>query len=418
MTSRRLSILHFSTSDVVGGSARSAYRIHTGLRTRGHRSRMLVGFRRSDDPDVEAVASSRPLQLLDRAADRLTARLGYQYQYVPSSSRTRRHPWVAEADVIQLFNTHGGYFAQGLLPELARHAPIVWRLSDMWAFTGHCVYSGDCERWRIGCGACPQLEIYPAVGRDRTAELYLLKQRLYRRLPMTVVVPSSWMEKLAGQSPLLRDHPIVRIPNGLASSEFVPRSREQARRRFGIPREARVILFSAHILDGNPRKGADVLLRALVELGPRPGWALALLGEGGAGWADRSPIAVHRLGFQAEPVALADAYAAADVVAIPSVMENLPNTLIESLACGRAVVASDCGGMRDGVVSGTTGLLTPMGDVRALARALQELMEADERRAAMEQEARALFEREFSAGRELDRIEELYTAAVEQAMGA
>jgi glycosyltransferase involved in cell wall biosynthesis len=412
MTSHRMSILHFSTSDIVGGSARSAYRIHTGLRARGHRSRMLVGFRRSHDPDVQAVAPSRPLQLLDRAADRLTARLGYQYQYVPSSTRTARHPWIREADVIQLFNTHGGYFAQSLLSELARHAPIVWRLSDMWAFTGHCAYSGNCERWLAGCGSCPQPEAYPAVGRDRTAALYTLKEHLYRRLPMTVVVPSSWLETLAKQSPLLREHPIVRIPNGLELRELAPRSRELARRRFGLPHDARVILFPAHILDDNPRKGGDVLLQALVELGPRPGWTLALLGEGGLTWVDRSPIAVQRLGFQSAPDAVADAYAAADVVALPSVMENLPNTLIEALACGRAVVASDCGGMRDGVMHGVTGLLTRTGDPRELARALQELMEADERRATMEREARALFEREFTAERELDRFEALYSEVV------
>lgn len=408
MTSRQLSILHFSMADVTGGSARSAYRIHTGLRARGHRSRMLVGFRASQDPDVRSVAESRALHFADRCANRLGEYSGFQYRFVPSSLRTARHPWLREADVIQLFNTHGGYFAQGLLPRFGRHAPLVWRLSDFWPFTGHCAYPGDCARWLSGCGSCPDLQTYPPIARDRTAELFALKKRLYAGLPLTIVAPSSWIEAQARRSPLLGDLPLHRIPNGLDGDAYVPSSRSEARRHFGLPQSAKVVLFAAHMLDDNPRKGGDVLMRALALLGPREQWVLALMGEGGASWSGRIPIPVHSLGFHADASSIARCYAVADVVAIPSVLENLPNTLIESLACGRAVVASDCGGMSDGVIQGKTGLLTRMGDAAALAEALQAILTSDERRATMEREARELFEREFSSQRELDRIEALY----------
>jgi glycosyltransferase involved in cell wall biosynthesis len=404
----RLSILHFSMADVTGGSARSAYRIHTGLRSRGHRSRMLVGFRSSQDPDVQSVSASKALHLADRCANKVGGHLGFQYSFVPSSLRTARHPWLRQADVIQLFNTHGGYFAQGLLPKLARHAPLVWRLSDFWPFTGHCAYPGACNRWLSGCGSCPDLQTYPAIARDRTAELFKLKKRLYAGLPLTIVAPSSWIEQQARRSPLLGDLPVRRIPNGLDGTAYVPHSRAQAREQLGLPRDAKVILFAAHVLDDNPRKGGDVLLRALASLGPQEGWVLALMGEGGGSWLGKAPIPVHLLGFHSDASSIARCYAAADVVAIPSVLENLPNTLIEALACGRAVVASDCGGMSDGVIHARTGLLTSMGDAVALAEGLKTILTLDERRATMEREARELFEREFSSQRELDRIEALY----------
>lgn len=404
--------MHFSTADVSGGSARSAYRIHEGLRARGHRSHMLVGFRFSQDADVARVAESKMLHFADRCVSKLGAYAGYQYTFVPSSLRTARHPWLREADVIQLFNTHGGYFAQGLLPRLARHAPLVWRLSDMWPLTGHCAYPGDCTRWLQGCGRCPDLQTYPAIGIDRTESLFRLKRKLYANLPLTIVAPSSWMENQARRSPLFADLPIRRIPNGVDGNVYAPQSRRDARLRFGIPETARVILFAAHILDANPRKGGDVLRQALAELGPQADWTLALLGEGGASWPGSVPIPVHLLGFQSDSAAIARCYAAADVVVIPSVLENMPNTLIESLACARAVVASDCGGMRDGVLHGATGLLTPVGDVHELARALKELLAADEWCGQMEHAARALFDREFSAQREIERMENLYVEVV------
>jgi len=225
-------------------------------------------------------------------------------------------------------------------------------------------------------------------------------------LPMTIVAPSSWIEQKALQSPLLGSFPILRIPNGLDGRDYAPRSRQEVRQRLGLPPHARVILFSAHILDNNPRKGGDVLMQALTMLGPQKDWILALMGEGGESW--RAPIPVHNLGFLLDPLDIARCYAAADVVAIPSVLENLPNTLIESLACGRVVVASDCGGMRDGALHETTGLLTRMGDAQDLAQGLKTMLDADDRRPAMERAARALFEREFSAERELERIESLY----------
>lgn len=421
MSARPLSILHFSHADITGGSARSAYRIHSGLRARGHRSRMLVGFRASTDPDVRCVAESKALHVADRLANKLGEYSGFQYELVPSSIRTARHPWLRQADVIQLFNTHGGYFAQDLLPKLARHAPLVWRLSDFWPFTGHCAYPGDCERWLHGCGSCPDLETYPRLARDRTAQLFALKKRLYACLPLTIVAPSSWIEQQARRSPLLGNSAVHRIPNGLDAAAYVPSSRLEARRRLGLPGDAKVILFAAHVLDNNSRKGGDVLMRALTELGPRENWILALMGEGGATWPAKVPIPVHVLGFHADPSAISRCYAAADVIAIPSVLENLPNTLIESLACGRAVVASDCGGMRDGIIHDRTGLLVPTGDAAALAQALLTVLSSDERRLAMEGAARELFENEFSAQRELDRIEALYyevTSQSQQRAGA
>ena len=121
---------------------------------------------------------------------------------------------------MQLYNTHGSYFSHTALPLLSRLRPVVWRLSDMWAFTGHVAYSYDCERWRHGCGSCPYLGEYPALSRDTTAALWRWKNAVYKRSKLTIVAPSRWIERLASESPLLSRFPIVRIPNGIDLERF------------------------------------------------------------------------------------------------------------------------------------------------------------------------------------------------------
>lgn len=408
MSGAALSVLHFSAADILGGSARSAYRIHEALRRRGHVSRMLVGQKASRDADVDTVWKGAPGRLADRAANALTTRTGHQYLFLPSARRVLGHPWLAQARVIQLYNTHGGYFATPMLPKLSERAPLVWRLSDMWPLTGHCSYSGACERWRAGCGACPDLEVWPAIGRDTTAKLWRLKDDLYARSRISVVAPSSWTERLARESPLLGRFPVRRIPNGIDLRAFAPRDKAQARAGLGIDPAAKVILFVAHGLDGNARKGTEDAIEALARLGARAGTQLVLAGEGGASWAGRVPMQVTRLGFLADEARLAAAYASADVMLAPSRVENLPNTVLESFACGTPVVATDAGGMRDAVRHGETGWLVPVGDTAALADGLARLLDDEPMRLRMGAAARALAQREFSEEREAAAFEALY----------
>src|SRR6185437_6455362 len=113
---------------------------------------------------------------------------------------------------------------------------------------------------------------------DTTAELFRDKADIYRDCNITVVAPSTWMEQVARESPLLRGFPIHRIPNGLDLDVFHPVDRAEARARFGLPPSARIILFAAHVLDNNPRKGAPQLVEALNRATLPPDTMLILMG--------------------------------------------------------------------------------------------------------------------------------------------
>ncbi|MQA67427.1 MAG: glycosyltransferase, partial [Alphaproteobacteria bacterium] len=372
--------------------------------------RMLVGFKSGHDDDTDTVHGGGARRIADRLAEEATRRAGMQYLWYPSGRHLIRHPWVTGASTIQVYNTHGGYISHRLLPALARIAPVVWRLSDMWAVTGHCAYSGPCERWREGCGACPDLVAYPPVPVDTTAWLWRIKRRIYARARPVIVAPSSWLERIAKESPLFAGLKVHCIPNGVDRSIFRAIPKAAAREVLGLPRDRKLLLYSAHVLTGNPRKGSADAEEACRHLAERTECDVVLLGFGGEGWRGRIPQRVHPLGFISDERLLAAAYAAADVAIAPSTVENLPNSILESMACGTPVVAYDTGGISDAVTDGKTGVLVTPGDAAALGDAAARLLADDDARDRIAQAGVDRIATRFDAAREARAFLDLHTS--------
>lgn len=401
-----LNVLHISESDVGGGAARTAYTIHSGLKARGHSSRMLVGRRLTDEEDIRSIKRNDLWRVLDRAAAEVLDPLALQYVFYPSSFAVVGHPWFRAADVVQLHNLHGSYFSFTALPSLTRRRPVFWLLQDQWALTGHVAYSLDCDRWRVGCGECPYLDEYPRLARDTTALLWRLKRWVYRRSRLTLVVPSRWMVDLVRESPLLARFPVRRIPHGVDTKTFRPGSKVEARRRLGLPPERPIVFFSASELHER-RKGLHLLEQALRRLDDAPLLLLAGRGKPSRG------VEAHSLGEVDEDGVLADAYRAADVYAVPTLADVLTQTAPESLACGTPCVAFDRGGVTDVVRHMETGYQAAFGDAGALAEGIRTLLADTELRARLGNVGRELAEREFSAEVQVRRYLELYEEAVE-----
>jgi glycosyltransferase involved in cell wall biosynthesis len=400
-------VLHLSYADAWGGSARSARRIHENLRTLGHRSRMLVHRRDTDDPDTAPLVADGLPERLEAVGRALGARVGWPEALLPSRVVQRFDRRFADCDVVQLYNLHGGWIDLGFLPRLSARKPVIWRLSDMWAATGHCAYSGDCTRWRTGCGQCPDLATYPPLSRDTTAAQWQRKNRLYAASSVAIVAPASWSERLAKESPLLSRFDVRRIPNGVETAVFAPMERARACAMLGIADAPATILFGAHIA-GETRKGGATLIAALNRLGARPGLRILALGRGGDELASQVPQPVVSTGYLEDSAKIAAAIAASDIVAIPSRADNLPNTVLEAMSVGTALVASNAGGIRDAVRDGETGLLVAPDDAQALAAALARLLDDADLRRALGARARAAVMAEYDAKLEAQRFASLY----------
>jgi glycosyltransferase involved in cell wall biosynthesis len=380
-----LNVLHISDSDADGGAAHAAFRMHRGLQALGHGSRMLVGRKLTPSPDVRPIKRHLGWRIADRLCGEVFDRFGLQYVLYPSSFGVARDPWFRASDVVQLHNTHGSYFSHSALPALSRRKPVVWFLHDQWAFTGHVAYSFDCERWRDGCGTCPYLAEYPALQRDTTAALWRWKRRVYARSRLTVVAPSRWLAGLARESPLLSRFPVHVVPNGVDLEIFRPGDRRALKRELALDPDRPVVLFVAS--DAADRRKGGHLVREIVERAGHP-QLLTMAGD------------VHG------EVEVAKRYAAADVFLLPSLADNLPNTAVESIACGTPVVAFDVGGVSDVVRHGETGWLAR--DVQDLAEGIRTLPGNEELRAR----ARAVAEAEFSIELQARRLAGLYTELV------
>ena len=409
-------ITHVATSDQ-GGAAVAARRLHRGLRGLGHDSRMLVSIRRGDDRHTDQFDWSTDMlgkakawwehRKLRQFSAELRAQLRPGSDQVtdvriPNGRNIFRQ---LDADVINLHWVSWFVDWPSFFPEATQRWPVVWTLHDVNAFTGGCHYTEGCRRFEQQCGRCPLLNSQDED--DATREIWRLKQQAYQAIQagrLRVVTPSRWLATEARCSRLMRDWPIEVIPYGLDLNVFKPVDQSAARRALGLPIDARIVLFVSESLN-SPRKGAAQLSEALRGIGSID--RVCLLSVGSGQMAD-DKLPVINLGRIDGEQKLAEAYSAADVFALPSLEDNLPNTMLESVACGTPVAAFNAGGIPDFVRPGETGELAPVGDVKALADALSRLLTDDARRERMSENCRRVAEAELSMDTQADRYDQLY----------
>lgn len=411
---KNINVLHISTADNVGGSGRSAYKVHNGLRKLGFNSKMIVSQKITADPDIDLIGK-KGMKIADRLSGLLFDFFSLQYLYFPSSYKLLSHPWFIDADIIQLYNTHGNYFSHTVLPYMARKKKkIVWRLSDMWPVTGHCAYSGDCTLWLTGCKKCPSLGSYPSLKTDTASFLWSLKKKIYNKLDMSIVAPSSWTFEIAGKSPLFENLKKTIIPNGVDINIFKPISKEWTRTILNIPITSKIVLFLAHSIKDNPRKGGDFFIKAVNSLkeGGLDNLGVMLVGYGAEDWGHEIKCNVYRHGLINEDTMLSLIYNSADVIVHPAVLENMPNGIIEAMACGTPAVAFNTGGVSDVVKHMETGILADYGNLDGLTNGIKQILCDDNLRSEMNRKCRELAEKEFSVELQAMRFAQLYREVV------
>jgi glycosyltransferase involved in cell wall biosynthesis len=409
-----MNILQVSTADRGGGAEGSARALFLAYRQRGHGSWLAVGQKASADPGVFELPR-RPLsswsgRLLQRLAERLR-RYGTRQPLAFGVARrlelladpARRADWYhgvedfnfpgtarlldlcpAPPDIVHCHNLHGGYFDLRELPALSHRVPLILNLRDTWLLTGHCGYFIDCQRWRSGCGACPDLQRYPGIRRDATAANWRRKRELFARSRLYVTAPSDWLLGCARDAGLgAVDYRM--IPNGIDLNVFRPGDRHAARARLQLAPPTPVVMFAAASRRNvyKDPEGMNAAIRAVAAT-PRPGPAPVFLCVG-----TRVPAAglrhldVRCVPFLSDPAALADCYRAADVFVHTARAEAFGKTVTEAMACGTPVVATAVGGIAEQFEDGLEGFLTPPGDAGALAAAVSRLLADADLRAAL-----------------------------------
>jgi glycosyltransferase involved in cell wall biosynthesis len=405
-----MKVVHISSHDCFGGAARSAYRLHAGLREIGCDSTMLVGVRDGNDPSVQLFqpredASSRFLRYARRRNIAASFRR-YRDKRPPgleafnddrSEYQSEIQEQIPDCDVIHLHWVAGLFDYRVFLAAAARRAPLVWTLHDMNPITGGCHYDRECGRFAGACGRCPQLG--SSDSHDLSNAVWQRKQRAFTAIPagrLHVAAPSRWLAGEASRSSLLRSVPIAVIPYGLDTEAFVPRNMSIARNVLGIPKDAHVLFFAAHWL-GEPRKGFALLAEALAGMNDISN--LFLLSAGKCSGAPSISISHRNLGIVESEHLLSLAYSAADAFVLPTLQDNLPNTLLESLSCGTPVAAFNVGGVPDVLgdkEDGVTGALAQAGNIVDLRRSIRELLAHPDLRATLRGNCRRRAVRDYT----------------------
>lgn len=391
----------FSNSDGRGGAYAAAYRLHRGLLQIGVDSTLLVNDKTLDDPTVLSPTGklskgwAKLIPSLDQSLLVFYSqrdRLPYSLQWVPDQLVAKLRP--ISPDIINLHWINGGFLQIETLAKFQQ--PMVWTLHDMWPFTGGCHYSGDCDRYLQSCGACPQLGSHQAW--DLSHWIWKRKAKAWKNLNLTLVTPSRWLADCAKKSSLFQDLRIEVIPNGLDIHKFKPIDRKIARELLGLPLDRQLILFGAMSASSDRRKGFHLLLPALEKLGQSQLHKQIELVVFGTSQPQDPPdlrLKIHYLGRINDDLGLSLVYSAADVFVAPSIQDNLPNTVMEALACGTPCVAFNIGGMSDMIEHEQNGYLAVPFDINDLAHGVSEVLGNEERYPKLRDRARRKVEEEF-----------------------
>jgi glycosyltransferase involved in cell wall biosynthesis len=392
----QMRVVMLSDLESSGGAAIAASRLAEALVGLGTEVFRVVGLPdgRTHPWKTEALMTPRERLLLN-AMGKISGRLRMQVMHQVASHRLRALLARVQPDVVNIHNLHAAGWGAGLVALGTRHAPTVWTLHDMWSFTGRCAYSYDCRKFLTGCDAsCPTPTEYPPVDPALIARAWRLRRQLFAEHPdLVAVCPSDWLAQEA-RAGLWAGHRIEVIPNGLPLDRYVPLSRELARAALGVDSSGPVLLAAAQELTMR-RKGGETAVEAVGRIQSRP-FTLLTLGRGHLP-VDSEGIRLLSLGHIDHERTMVLAYNAADLLIHAAPVDNLPNVVVEAIACGTPCVGFAVGGMPDMVRSGITGWLTQEVSATSLAGAIDEALAGIQQGMDLRSSCRAVAEEEYDA---------------------
>jgi len=386
-----MKILIVNTSDIQGGAARAAFRLNQALNKLNINSKMLVQFKAGDNKNVESVAETimqKGLAKIRPHCDMLPLKLYKNRQKTPFSVARigvsiYRKKFVRETDLINLHWINGGFLSLKNIRELSfLHKPLVWTLHDMWPFTGGCHSSGGCTKYKYKCGQCPILN--SKKDNDLSQKIWREKKKILENINLIIVTPSRWLAQCAKNSSLLKGLQVEVIPNSVDINIFKPLKKETARDILNLPQDIFLISFSTISSTNYKRKGLHYLYKAFGKLNinypeARKGIGLVVFGASHSEEIKNLPFKTNFIGRLNDDYSLALCYSAVDIFITPSLEDNLPNTIMESLSCGTPVVAFKTGGIPDMIEHKQNGYLAENKSVDDLANGIYWMLEDKKR---------------------------------------
>ena len=417
-------ILIVNTSENVGGAAVAANRLMEALNNNGVKAKMLVMKKTTDHITVVGLPHAW-LQRLHFLWERFVIYCHLHFSrhnlfaidIANAGTDITSLREFKEADLIHLSWINQGMLSLADIKRIVRSGkPVVWTMHDLWTATGICHYARQCPSFRTGCHNC---RLLPRGGgkEDLSRKVWNRKMALYHNANIHFITCSRWLEGQARQSALMKGQRITAIPNPIDTRLFVPTDKAEARLKNQLPTDRRIILFVAHRVDDD-RKGANYFVEAVNRLADaNPHFAnntcVAAIGRNSESIASLLHVPTYAVGFVTDERQMASVYTAADVFVLPSLEDNLPNTIMESLACGVPCVGFKVGGIPEMIDHRVNGYVANFKDVADLAAGMAWVLdEADAR--ALSAAARRKVEMTYSQSAVASQYIEVYNEMIAQ----
>ena len=349
-------VLIINTSERIGGAAIAANRLMDALKNNGIKAKMLVRDKQTEQISVVGLKKSwwRVWQFIwERViiwkANKFKKHNLFEVDIANTGTDITSLPEFKQADVIHLHWINQGMLS---LTDIRRiigsGKPIVWTMHDMWPCTGICHHARQCDKYQQECKNCPYL-LNGGSPKDLSNKVFLQKKDLYKNSSIVFVTCSQWLKGQAEKSALLDKHTVINIPNPININLFKPRNKQEARTRCNFPADKRIILFGA-AKPTDKRKGVDYFIEScnlLVQKHPelKDQIGIAIYGKQSEQIVPLLPFETYDLKYISSEKELVNVYNAIDLYATPSLEENLPNTIMEAMACGVPCVGFNVGGI-------------------------------------------------------------------------
>jgi len=379
-------ILIVSTSEKTGGAALAANRLMEALKNNGEKAMMLVRDKETEQISVAALPSSWRLRwhfLWERWCVFWHLRFRRQHLFdidiANSGNDITRTREFQEADIIHLHWVNQGMLSLNNIRKILDSGkPVVWTMHDIWPATAICHLTMGCERYQSRCSHCPYL---PGNGgeNDLASQVWKRKERMLHGKNILFVACSRWLATEAGKSGLLQGQKVVSIPNPIDLHIFHQEDKTAARQRAGLPLDKRLILFVSQRVT-NQNKGMSYLVEACKILNTqypetKDNTGLVILGGHAEEVAGQFEMPVYPLGYINDTKRIVDIYNAADLFVLPSLSENLPNTIMEAMACGVPCVGFKVGGIPEEIDHLKNGYVAEYKNAEDLARGMRWILD-------------------------------------------
>ncbi len=376
-----------NTDDFTGGAAIACKRLLKTLQANSDvKPQMVVQTKKSTQNEIIALDGNwfeRKTSFVRFVLERLwfwpferSKAIRFQFNVGRFGRKIANNQIIVNSDIVHLHWVNFGFLSVNSLKQLFdTNKPIVWTLHDMWAFTGGCHHSGTCQNYQISCGNCVQFLKNPSDS-DLSNQVWRHKKEAFEGANLTIVTCSDWLGQRAKQSSLFKNLRVETIPNPIDIELFSPIPKSEARTQLGLDPSKNYVLFAAMRVSA-VGKGFSYFKESLAILEKQnlKNTELLIFGQSAGLESENLPFKINTLGYLDSPEKIVLAYAAASMFVIPSLEENLPNTIMESLACGTPVVGFEVGGIPEMIDHQQNGYLATYKSADSLAEGINWILQ-------------------------------------------